>query len=367
MGSVCAEHHHRLHHPHKPLEIPPRKLQLARKASSAPELRDSVPELSLRKFLPGGGGDDLSDPDSDPYSSDHFRMFEFKVRRCTRSRSHDWTDCPFVHPGEKARRRDPRKYSYSGTVCSEFRRGSCSRGDNCEFAHGVFECWLHPSRYRTEACKDGKNCKRKVCFFAHTPRQLRVLPVEPDDPLPMPDHKYHAEPVSSVLGHTRCCALCHSLNLNNSLSPTSTLLDTSHLSPPLSPSTSLSPPLSPLKNRPLTGLYPDRFITSLDPIELNRGAGRGRISYKDVLDEIMNSLDSIQIKESMGRRRNLPWLNMDNMTDDQPQFVLSPSTLNPSAWRDCRGVNSSMDGNWGHGDVTGSTEPDIGWVDELLM
>ncbi|GFS43268.1 zinc finger C-x8-C-x5-C-x3-H type family protein [Actinidia rufa] len=54
-----------------------------------------------------------SDHPVDAYSCDHFRMYEFKVRMCTRGRSHDWTDCPYAHPGEKARRRDPRKYHYS--------------------------------------------------------------------------------------------------------------------------------------------------------------------------------------------------------------------------------------------------------------
>ncbi|KAL9330098.1 hypothetical protein ACSQ67_005101 [Phaseolus vulgaris] len=112
----------------------------------------------------------------DAYSCDHFRMFEFKVRRCARGRSHDWTECPYAHPGEKARRRDPRKYHYSGTACPDFRKGSCKKGDACEYAHGVFECWLHPARYRTQPCKDGTSCRRRVCFFAHTPEQLRVLP-----------------------------------------------------------------------------------------------------------------------------------------------------------------------------------------------
>ncbi|KAF7143294.1 hypothetical protein RHSIM_Rhsim05G0029500 [Rhododendron simsii] len=123
-----------------------------------------------------GHGSDLS---IDAYSGDQFRMFEFKVRKCTRVRSHDWTECPFAHPGEKARRRDPRKFHYSGTGCPDFRKGSCMKGDACEFAHGVFECWLHPARYRTQPCKDGIRCRRRVCFFAHTPDQLRVLgPVE---------------------------------------------------------------------------------------------------------------------------------------------------------------------------------------------
>ncbi|TKY60808.1 Zinc finger CCCH domain-containing protein 49 [Spatholobus suberectus] len=112
----------------------------------------------------------------DAYSCDHFRMFEFKVRRCARGRSHDWTECPYAHPGEKARRRDPRKYHYSGTACPDFRKGNCKKGDACEYAHGVFECWLHPARYRTQPCKDGTSCRRRVCFFAHTPEQLRVLP-----------------------------------------------------------------------------------------------------------------------------------------------------------------------------------------------
>ena len=35
--------------------------------------------------------------------------------------------------------------------------GNCRRGDACPFAHGVFECWLHPSRYRTQV---GIKCSR---------------------------------------------------------------------------------------------------------------------------------------------------------------------------------------------------------------
>ncbi|XP_051131895.1 zinc finger CCCH domain-containing protein 20-like [Andrographis paniculata] len=120
----------------------------------------------------------------DSRSSDHFHMFEFKVRMCTSAKSHDWTECPFAHPGEKARRRDPRKFQYSGAVCPDFRKGSCRRGSACEFAHGVFECWLHPARYRTQLCKDGVSCTRRVCFFAHSAEQLRVLS-------PMADHSLH--------------------------------------------------------------------------------------------------------------------------------------------------------------------------------
>ncbi|MCO5591549.1 hypothetical protein L7F22_045535 [Adiantum nelumboides] len=109
------------------------------------------------------------------FGTDEFRMYEFKVRLCMRERSHDWTQCPFAHPGEKARRRDPRVHHYSAVPCPDFRKAACKRGDACELSHGVFECWLHPTRYRTQICKDGKLCKRKVCFFAHSPSQFRAL------------------------------------------------------------------------------------------------------------------------------------------------------------------------------------------------
>ncbi|XP_023002826.1 zinc finger CCCH domain-containing protein 20-like [Cucurbita maxima] len=110
----------------------------------------------------------------DAFTCDDFRMYEFKVRSCARGRSHDWTKCPYAHAGEKARRRDPRKFNYSGTECPALRHGCCKKGDACEFAHGTFEIWLHPDRYRTQPCRDGIACRRRVCFFAHTLEQLRI-------------------------------------------------------------------------------------------------------------------------------------------------------------------------------------------------
>mmetsp|Transcript_31079 Transcript_31079/g.101289 ORF Transcript_31079/g.101289 Transcript_31079/m.101289 type:complete len:623 (-) Transcript_31079:186-2054(-) len=128
---------------------------------------EMTPSASLTPVAP-------SELDNEAYCTDEFRMFEFKIRRCTKTRAHDWTECPFTHPGEKARRRDPRRFNYCGSACPDFRKGSCRRGDACEFAHGVFECWLHPSRYRTQSCKDGLGCQRRVCFFAHSPDELRT-------------------------------------------------------------------------------------------------------------------------------------------------------------------------------------------------
>ncbi|KAJ6964651.1 hypothetical protein NC652_002790 [Populus alba x Populus x berolinensis] len=142
------------------------------------------PRASKFNNLPGSSTPEKKEYPIDPslpdiknsiYATDEFRMFSFKVRPCSRAYSHDWTECPFVHPGENARRRDPRKFHYSCVPCPDFRKGACRRGDMCEYAHGVFECWLHPAQYRTRLCKDGTSCNRQVCFFAHTPEELRPL------------------------------------------------------------------------------------------------------------------------------------------------------------------------------------------------
>lgn len=128
----------------------------------------------------------LPDINNGVYGSDEFRMYSFKVKPCSRAYSHDWTECPFVHPGENARRRDPRKYHYTCVPCPEFKKGSCGKGDGCEYAHGVFESWLHPAQYRTRLCKDETGCSRKVCFFAHKPEELRPLYASTGSAMPSP-------------------------------------------------------------------------------------------------------------------------------------------------------------------------------------
>lgn len=128
----------------------------------------------------------LPDINAGIYGTDDFRMYTFKVKPCSRAYSHDWTECPFVHPGENARRRDPTKYTYTCVPCPEFKKGNCGKGDNCEFAHGVFESWLHPAQYKTRLCKDETGCSRKVCFFAHRPDELRPLYPSTGSALPSP-------------------------------------------------------------------------------------------------------------------------------------------------------------------------------------
>lgn len=404
----------------KDIEVPPRKLLLQNKkshhhhhhhqdiCSGSPRSgsgsgSDSASylfypdqqEMNIlhNKFLPFNNTDADSDPDSDPYASDHFRMYEFKIRRCTRSRSHDWTDCPFAHPGEKARRRDPRRYHYSGDVCSEYRRGGgCSRGDDCEFAHGVFECWLHPSRYRTEACKDGKNCKRKVCFFAHSPRQLRILPEI--------SSQYSSSP-SSVNNNNQkisshCCMYCHHHSVNSS--PTSTLLgNMSHLSR----SPSLSPPLSPVKHGLISPISRYSATTPVPADRLSKFSNSSEMSmsYKDVLNELMTSMDAISFNEvsspmSLTPSNDVnacPWIDVSSFNvEDQQQLVLSPSTPSPSAGSIMNPLAAHHDyfsnkpfldddqkminyHNHIHNNSNGSCQlasdtpdPDLGWVNELL-
>jgi len=124
-------------------------------------------------FSIGGGGFSSSELNAPEYSTDDFRMFNFKVARCSKRYVHDWRSCPFAHPTENARRRDPRLTRYLPVPCPDYKRGICLRGDGCPYSHGVYECWLHPAKYRTQLCKEGPQCRRPVCFFAHTVGDLR--------------------------------------------------------------------------------------------------------------------------------------------------------------------------------------------------
>jgi len=123
-------------------------------------------------------------------SGDDFAMFSFKIVPCSKTCAHDWTVCPYAHCGEIARRRDLKMFSYSAIPCADYQKVptshakakgkgsheySCPRGANCPYAHGIFESWLHPSRYRTQLCKDGLRCTRKACFFAHKAKELRSV------------------------------------------------------------------------------------------------------------------------------------------------------------------------------------------------
>lgn len=108
------------------------------------------------------------------YKSDDFRIWSMKIVPCSKRYVHDWTECPFAHQKEKATRRDPKVFQYTGIACPSMKKeGTCAFGDQCPYAHNVFEYWLHPTRYRTQMCNDGEKCTRKICFFAHNEKELR--------------------------------------------------------------------------------------------------------------------------------------------------------------------------------------------------
>ncbi|CAM0884597.1 unnamed protein product [Alopecurus aequalis] len=151
--------------------------------SSPTKQPDTTPERKPKKDYScaagaiHSGAAPAEDINAGVFGTDEFRMYSFKVNPCSRAYTHDWTECPFAHPGENARRRDPRRHAYTCVPCPDFRKdpASCRKGDACEYAHGVFESWLHPAQYRTRLCKDEVGCPRRICFFAHGVRQLRAV------------------------------------------------------------------------------------------------------------------------------------------------------------------------------------------------
>jgi hypothetical protein len=67
-------------------------------------------------------------PRIDPmHRTDNFMMYGFKVAMCTRQGRHPWSECPYAHPTENARRRDPRLFSYSCVECPAYRCANACR------------------------------------------------------------------------------------------------------------------------------------------------------------------------------------------------------------------------------------------------
>ncbi|KAH0463839.1 hypothetical protein IEQ34_006625 [Dendrobium chrysotoxum] len=251
----------------------------------------------------------LPDIKNSIYATDEFRMFSFKVRPCSRAYSHDWTECPFVHPGENARRRDPRKYHYSCVPCPDFRKGACRRGDICEYAHGVFECWLHPAQYRTRLCKDGTNCARRVCFFAHTNEELRPLYISTGSAVPSPRSSVSAAMEMAAMGLIPG-------------SPSSVSAIMSSFTPPMSPSTNA------ISHNSLNWPQPNVPALHLPGSNLQSSRLRSSLSARDIpLDDylmqdfetqqLINDLCVSRLSSSAGNRiarsKNLNASNLDEL------------------------------------------------------
>ncbi|MBA0848648.1 hypothetical protein Goshw_005114 [Gossypium schwendimanii] len=267
----------------------------------------------------------LPDIKNSIYSTDEFRMYSFKVRPCSRAYSHDWTECPFVHPGENARRRDPRKFHYSCVPCPDFRKGTCRRGDMCEYAHGVFECWLHPAQYRTRLCKDGTSCARRVCFFAHTADELRPLYVSTGSAVPSPR--------SSTSGATAMDFAAAMSLLPGSPSSVS-VMSPSPFTPPMSPS--------------MNGMsqsnvgWPQPNVPALHLLGSNLQSSRLRSSLnaRDIQAEDFNLLSDFDVQQ-LRLMNELPGLTQPSMSSSSFNRSGRMKTLTPSNLDDLFSAESS--------------------------
>ncbi|KAH9789809.1 zinc finger CCCH domain-containing protein 56 [Citrus sinensis] len=215
------------------------------------------------------------------YASDEFRMYSFKIRHC-----------PFAHPGENARRRDPRKFHYSCMPCPDHRKGACSRGDMCEYAHGIFESWLHPAQYRTKLCKDGTSCMRRVCFFAHALDELRPLYASTGSGMPSPQS---ATAMNMLPG---------------SPSAVSAMLPSSRLPPPMSPSNDILC---------LSMAWPQQNIPTLHLPSSNLQASRLRSSLnaRDIPVEDLGMLRDFEMQNQL----------INEFSHSQPQFGTSSGEI----------------------------------------
>ncbi|KAH1121925.1 hypothetical protein J1N35_005085 [Gossypium stocksii] len=267
----------------------------------------------------------LPDIKNSIYSTDEFRMYSFKVRPCSRAYSHDWTECPFVHPGENARRRDPRKFHYSCVPCPDFRKGTCRRGDMCEYAHGVFECWLHPAQYRTRLCKDGTSCARRVCFFAHTADELRPLYVSTGSAVPSPR--------SSTSGATAMDFAAAMSLLPGSPSSVS-VMSPSPFTPPMSPS------MNGMSHSNVGWPQPNVPALHLPGSNLQSSRLRSSLNARDIQAEDFNLLSDFDVQQ-LQLMNELPGLTQPSMSSSSFNRSGRMKTLTPSNLDDLFSAESS--------------------------
>eukprot|EP00775_Hariotina_reticulata_P013425 gene13425-13553_t len=89
---------------------------------------------------------------------DQFLQYTYKVVPCDKTWRHDYSTCPFAHSGESSERRHPSTYlpfMCNSTQHSTDLKEKCPFGTSCKYAHGHFELWLHPGRFRTKMCSLG--------------------------------------------------------------------------------------------------------------------------------------------------------------------------------------------------------------------
>lgn len=102
MASRERQHTHSYDYDYEHLVVDPASLGVPWADPAAVEI---PPQLlaALGEYLSGSAA--RGDVEAEAEADDEFMMHEFKVRRCARARSHDWTACPYAHPGAACRRR----------------------------------------------------------------------------------------------------------------------------------------------------------------------------------------------------------------------------------------------------------------------
>lgn len=254
---------------------------------------------------------------------------------CSKRHSHDWTTCPFAHPNEKARRRDPRKVHYTGVFCPYIRQGQdCPHGENCPCSHNTFEYWLHPSRYRTQFCNIAASCNRNVCFFAHSIEELRVPGNTNSDPVSYNPNMMNPDHQSMFLSFGESGPMSGSMNLGVSFSAQARQILDQLLTARRLSSTGVRGPLTAADD--LSEIHTLNFLIG----EHSRSAG---ISETNPIlqSQFMNSLFSalfdevcrLPVSQTTDRERLLKllrWMYVQVVQNREPTGNLDPNlTLNP--------------------------------------
>ena len=68
-----------------------------------------------------------------------------QITRCNKRFAHDWRSCPYAHPTENARRRDPREFRYCALACPDYKqvtvggRGPARGGGNYLYCTRIYK------------------------------------------------------------------------------------------------------------------------------------------------------------------------------------------------------------------------------------
>lgn len=181
----------------------------------------------------------------------------------------------------------------------------------CEYAHGVFECWLHPAQYRTRLCKDGTNCTRRVCFFAHTPEELRPLYVSTGSAVPSPRSS-----ASSSMDFAAA--------MNFLPGSPSALMSPSAFTPPLSPSAGNG-----ISHSSMAWPQPEVPSLRLPGSNLQSSRLRSSLNARDIAAEEYDMLQDYDLQQQQQLLNEFSCLSMNpnSLSRSNRSKTLNPSNL----------------------------------------